>query len=133
MNNYIIELKYVKNKQSFVMAVLACIYEEFKTIIKDDYRDRNRVLSPLQGLTYAYRNIFEAETNPLNCFGRYDSLETLEIASDFLKIQQHADNIADILKSYHPIKITIIGDSYEEYARLLPNFKGYIQLKKGTI
>lgn len=131
MSNYTIDLKYIKNKQSFVMAVLACIYEEFKTIIKDNYGDRNRVLSPLQSLTYTYRNIFEAETNPMDCFGRYDSLETLEIATSFLMVQQYADKITDILKNQHPIKISIVtGGSYEDYVKILPNFNGYIQFKK---
>jgi hypothetical protein len=129
MNTYKIEMKFIDNEETFVMAVLSCIYEEVKLRVKEENIDwENDIRDVLDDIGRCYKTIFLYKHDPIKMLDRYDMLEMLEDATPLIKLQQEID---DLIKFFNN-QITIeIVDGFPFYMdQVLPDFRNFIIFKE---
>lgn len=131
MNKYKIEIRFIKNKEAFIMAVLSCIYEELKLLIKTkkkedlDWIQNARIA--MDSVVRCYKIIFNYEHNPGDQFKMFDMLELVENASSLIKLQNSVNNLISLFND--KIIIEIKGDYSQYYNDILPDFKDFIIFK----
>lgn len=123
-------MKFVTNRQMFVMMVLACIYEEVKRICKEhkeDYEANHGIKEAMDLVMFSYRNLLKLQNEPHEIYNMFDGLEALEWSSLAVKLQSNVNALMDMLPE--KIQIDLIGGLPEYMSEVLPDFKGIVCFK----
>lgn len=123
-------MKFIDNKETFVMAVLACIYEELKLKAREQTRNGNlglveRMKSTMDSVVRCYKTIFQYKHFPAEYFKASDMLELVENATFLIKLQTKVDDLIKVLGG-DQITIEIIGGFPSYKNQVLPNFGNFI-------
>ena len=132
MREYIINMKFVTNRQMFVMMVLACIYEEVKRIAKSQKNENGAdgsmaIRMAMDGVMMSYRYLFNLQEKPEDVYGMFDGLEALQNTCQAVKLQSNVNLLMDMLPD--KIQIDLIGGRPEYMSEVLPDFKGMVSFK----
>ena len=128
MNTYVIEMKYIKNRESFIMSVLGCIYREVRIVVDESELDgyKHDLLFGFIELVKAFKTIMAYQVNPFEIMkDRYDISEQIDEATKaFVNFQQSVDKFVALFKD--SIKIIVIGGTPEYKDEVLPSFGNFI-------
>ena len=132
MNIYKIERRFIVNEKMFVMAVLACIYEELKLKAKTDKKEDlgwiEEARKVMDGVVKSYKMIFLYEDNPIEQFKTSDMLELVENATSIIKLQKRVDELVELFNDQ--IEIDIVGKLPFYMNQVLPDFRNFIIFKE---
>ena len=128
-NIYTIDMKYIKNKETFVMAVLGCIQREVRAVADKSELDgyKNVLWFSFIELVKAFKTIMAYQTDPFEIMkDRYEISEWVSEASHaFVNFQFLVDNFVDLFKE--PIDIIVDGGFPEYKDEVLPDFRKFIK------
>jgi len=130
MNTYKIELKYIKNTESYIIAIFACIYEELKLRIKDrDLENIEKARKTIDNVMKGYRVAFKLQDNPAAFIDRFDLLETIEDATLLIKLQDNVNSLMELFDEKICIE-TVYRDEWPGNIdeNMLPKFGEKIKL-----
>ena len=128
----IIETRFIKNKETYILAILACIFEDIRAINPQNNVEEKRkrcLLECITKLNKAYINIFRFE----HCF--YDTLnreycyanDILQDATSLINVQKYTDELISYLDK--TVYITVDGKLPDYVEDVLPDFKGKVIIK----
>ena len=128
-NIYTIDMKYIKNKETFVTAVLGCIYREVRAVLdkEDDQARIDEMLGRFADLGKAFKTIFAFQNEPYEIMkDMYDTFEWISESSKALvNFQFLVDKFVDLFEE--PIDIIVEGGFPEYKDEVLPDFRKFIK------
>lgn len=127
MNTYNIEMKYIKNEESFVFSVLACILKEISEEINNI--DRERKIQALSKVSKSYLLILKFQKIPNEILNSsYDALELTSTSMSIINLQENVYNLIYLFSN--PITINIVGGFPEYKDEILADFGRFIIFKE---
>lgn len=122
MSTYTIEMKYVKNKETFIFSILACILKE---ISERDY-NREQAIQALAKVSESYSFMLKFQNTPNEVLNSHDALELTSFSRRIIDLQDNVDDLISYLE--HSIIINIVGKStlIAEKDDILADFRNMI-------
>ena len=128
----VIETRFIKNKETCILAILACILEYIYGINPQGGEEEKRqrcLLECIVKLNRAYIDIFRFE----HCL--YDminheysaSTEILQDATSLINVQKYTDELVSYIDK--TIYINVVGKLPDNTEKLLPDFKDKVMIK----
>lgn len=131
MSTYRIKESHVKNKRSFVLSILGCIFQEIRKLHNDDIPSYNEDLEVFSEFSRYLMFILNLETHSSEILDHYGSLDFVIKCEAFSKIQEVTDTLINYFKD--PINIEIIGEENgidQAWILFLPDFGGKVKIKQ---
>ena len=125
---YHINSLYINSHETFMYAIIGCIYTEMLEGKKLKDGDFTKLAEALSNFARCIREIFVAYRDPNNGFlGCYDILDSCYRASSYNKLQGFTDELVKFVDDQ--IVVIFDGGTVEDYMGFLPDFHGKIEVR----
>ena len=116
MKKYVLDFKYIRNKQVAPFAILSCIFDAIPRSYDDD-----GMLTTFNAFTTHLSTIIRADMNPENLLNQYDALETLDMASSYYSIENDIMKVESFIEELIVIEFKgIMAES--DIMQFVPSF-----------
>lgn len=120
---YHIKSRYINSQETFVYAIIGCIYTE----IWESDRDLDEPADAIASFTRCFKDILTAYRDPNNGFlDCFDVIESCYRATAYHKLQKLTDELMGFLDS--PVVVHFDSESVKPYLDFLPDFHGKIEI-----